>query len=143
MPGVTQAQYMARIDGVDYLYAQDVSTQKWQKTEYPGEMSYLLDTTGLDMWIDAYDDMTYNAETGVYRLENKVVKTDDTLDRTMYYMEVEVRDGKIYRIEHEADDVKYDFVDTDIVWRLEGRYRTISLHYDYGTTVVTLPEVEA
>ena len=142
MPGVTQAQYFVRIGDVDYIYTQQVPGAEWTKTEYPGEMSYLLNTTGLDMWIDAYDGMTYNAETGVYRLENKVVKTDDTLPRTMYYMELEVRDGKIYRMEHEADDVKYDIVDMDVVWRLDGRYRTISLHYDYGTTEVALPEVE-
>ena len=140
--GETQEEYVGKIDGVDYYYTKERSTGKWQRTEYPLGMTYLLDTTGIEIWVDAYDEMTYNEETGVYRLENKVVKTDDTIPYKMYYMEVEFRDGRIYRIEHEADVVKGDTVGMDVVWKLDGRSRTISLYYDYGTTEITLPEIE-
>ena len=140
----TTEVYISRIDGVDYQYLKDKNTQKWQKSEYPMEWpySYSIDRAQLDMWIEAYDEMTYNAETGVYRLENKIVNLDNTIPYTMYYMELEMRDGKIYRIEHEGDSLKGESMGMDVVWSLDGKYRTTAFHYDYGTTVVTLPEIE-
>ena len=136
-----QEEYVGKVDGVDYYYQKDQGSGAWGRMEYPLEFSYVLDSTGVDIWVNAYDEMTYNAETGVYRLENKVVDTDTTLPRTMYYMEVEFRDGKIYRIEHETDVVGYDMEGIDIVWKLDGRCKSIAYHYDYGTTEVTLPEI--
>ena len=136
-------QYFARIEGVDYFYQKDTSTGKWQREKAPIEMSYVVDTTNVGMWLNAYDEMTYDEERGVYRQVNKVVDDGKTIPYTMYYMEVEFRDGKLYRIEHEGDVIHYGVTafGESYSW-LEGRSITTKTYEDYGTTEIALPEIE-
>ena len=138
----TTETYMANIDGVDYYYSLNKTTLKWERAVSSIELQYTLDEEGIDVWLEAYDEMTYNEETGVYRVENKIV-TFMQFPYTMYYMEIEFRDGKIYRVEFESDYVKAESsVDGEVTYKLDGRCHNTSIFENYGATKVVLPEVE-
>lgn len=133
--------YAARIDGVDYAYGKTQTSEEWIRQECQVQVWYTLENHEVTLWKDSYEEMSYDETTGIYRLENKLIDADP-IAYTMYYMMVEFRDGKIYRVANEADVVHAGSVNGEAFCRIEGKVTATMTFYDYGTTEITLPEVE-
>ena len=138
---ITGEVWAARIDGVDYLYGKDPSSGKWISRESENEMWYTLENRDFTLYKNSYEEMSYDETMGIYRLENKLVDADP-IAYTVYYMTVEFRDGKIYRVANEADVVHAGSVNGEAFCRIEGKVTVTMTFYDYGTTEIVLPEVE-
>lgn len=135
--------YAARIDGVDYAYGKTQTSEEWIRQECQVQVWYTLESNDFTFYKDVYEEMSYDETTGIYRLENKLIDADP-IAYMLYYATVEFRDGKIYRLVSEIDG---DYVESrnekgEVVWKLQGRSTATVTYYDYGTTEITLPEVE-
>ena len=138
----TGEAWATRIDGVDYLYGIDPSSGKWIKRKNENEIWYTLENNNFTLYKDSYEEMFYDETTGIYRLENKLVEADP-IAYTAYYATVEFRDGKIYRLACEVDGelVRGMNEKGEKVW-YQGKATATMTYYDYGTTEITLPEVD-
>ncbi len=131
--GESYQQYYANIDGVNYKYS--YSGGVWERQELNYEIKY--DNSQMESVFapikENFGEFQFDETGGYYYLSELTISSGNEI-MFMYNIEVRIKEGKVSQFNYEVDV-------TDSENNKIGKVKPELKYWDYGATIVTLPEI--
>ena len=135
----------------------------WYKGSVSSSVGDNANNPLLEIYSGMYQQLTYEESTGVYAITEYTLEGQDAMDILLkgpgfgsaetvngtayiifHKVEIELKDGYIYRAYVDMEtyvEITAEYAEESVSLKMEGTMKEEAVFTDYGTTVVTLPNV--